>query len=576
MESLPLANVGQTARLLYDRLTFLNTHQISPTDQLAILEALRPAVDLVLESLGRHYLHQDLPLAGRPALVAKLARELLVMMVGGYQLALQQLSGGSSLTRVIRNGRRGEALHRRLHYLGQILLHDYQLYRKHPKGLWREVHSTYLAALQSALHERPFASEDARAPGRSTISDLYKQILLLGLAGPYRMLQGEVQRVYRALHRWAPLSRLEPLEPSRTYSASYLVDPGADLPPTYRDNLAAGNIRAWVLDTSRLSDALSRELEAFASASAGAPARPDDPAAPVGAELLGRLALAWGLGGTRAAARESADGELGLVYGIDAIIRSLGREDLIRGSANPVNAGAGLSAEEDAMPSFGSSLWPPDAMAVGEDIAIRAGKESPPPWSKTQQDAMAHLDHARIVDRSPRGFHVRLNGRGKRPRRVGDLVGVVEPGALSEPGAWRVGVVRWMRADAPDDVRLGVEILSDRPEPVALCWQARERGEEVSVPSLLVGDADADDGVFALLTPTFYPASDDRLKLSHGGRVQAIRVLQAIERTRSFAHCRYLPTGAGPAPAPPRETRATPVAEPVAPEDEFDTLWRNL
>ena len=110
VDSLPLANVGETARLLYERLSYLNTHKIPAADRFVILNAIRPALDLVLQSLSRHYLHQDLPLSGRAALVAKLARELLVMMVVGYGLVLRDLADGSVLTQAIRNARRGEAL----------------------------------------------------------------------------------------------------------------------------------------------------------------------------------------------------------------------------------------------------------------------------------------------------------------------------------------------------------------------------------------------------------------------------------------------------------------------------------
>jgi len=576
VDSLPLANLGETARLLYERLSYLNAHKLSPADRFAILEAIRPALDLVLQSLGRHYRHQDLPLSGRPALVAKLARELLVMMVIGYQLVLRPLAGTSPWAQVTRSGRRVEALHRRLHYLGRMLLDDFQLYRKHPKGLWREIHATYLEALQGNLQDRPVDSEEVHPPRGSTISNLYKRILLLSLSAPYRMLQGEVQRVDRALHRWAPLSRLQPLEPRLSTSALYLVEPGVDLPPRYRDDLAGGDIHAWALDTNRLSDAIARELEALGTASPADEGHLADPAAPLGAELLGRLALAWGLGGARATARESSDAELDLIYGIGAIIRALDRDPAPQGLGSPPDSEASVGAVYPPETPVGRSVWDLARMPVDEDIAIRDGELSRAPWSRTRPDTMVHRQRSRIIDRSPRGFHLHLSGRGTGPRRVGELVAATDPDAGTKGCAWRVGVIRWMRANSADDVRVGVEILSDHPEPVVLCWQRHEQGDTVSVASLLLGDAGEDESRVVLLTPAFFPAAGDRLKLRHGGRERSLRVLQAIERTRSFVHCRYAPAVVRQASAPPTESEPAPVPASAAPEDEFDTLWRNL
>jgi len=584
VQSLPLANVGQTAHMLYERLGYLNTRQIPQADRYAILEALRPALDLVLQSLGRHYLQLDLPLAGRGELVARLSRELQRMMVSGYRLVLMQLHGASPLTRAFHNGRCGEVLHRQLYYLGRLLLEDFQLYHRHPKGLWQDIHAVHLEALRLELQDRPYESEDSQFPGRSSIADLYKQLLLLGLSGPYRLLQGEAQRVYHALYGWAPLARLLPLGDAQSGSALYLVEPESDCPPRYREETAPGDLRGWVLDTGRLADVLGRELESLGgSAPPSGALRPEGWLVSLSPELIGRLTLAWGLGGTRSATRHLADGELSLIYGIDSIISVLLTGAELRPppgrTGEPPSGRDGRGGRRQDTQTAGLRV---DDLSVEEDIALLGGDEAPAPWSRAQQEGPGPIDVCRVVDRSPQGFHVRLTSRGERPRRVGDLVAVAERSARSEGHPWRVGVIRWMRANAVDDIRLGVEILSEWAEPVVLHWRRREGGEEQRMPSLLIGEPDDAGGVVDLVTPAFFPAPSDRLELRRGARIQGVRVLQPVERTRSFVHCRY--TGAlaarsarvssAPAPAPPSAS----VNKPAAPaeEDDFDTLWRNL
>ncbi|MGD8308280.1 MAG: hypothetical protein PVG98_02480, partial [Chromatiales bacterium] len=89
--SLPVANVGQTAHQLYERLSQLNRLDLPVGERREIMEALREPLDLTLRALGRHYADQALPLKGRPALVARLSRELLTMTVQGYRIIDDEL-----------------------------------------------------------------------------------------------------------------------------------------------------------------------------------------------------------------------------------------------------------------------------------------------------------------------------------------------------------------------------------------------------------------------------------------------------------------------------------------------------
>ena len=86
--ALPKANIGETARQLYQSLIELN-QLITPSDnRLQLLELLRPEVYFVTSHLERHFLNQSIVLDERPRKVANLCQALQNHMAIGYKLII--------------------------------------------------------------------------------------------------------------------------------------------------------------------------------------------------------------------------------------------------------------------------------------------------------------------------------------------------------------------------------------------------------------------------------------------------------------------------------------------------------
>src|SRR5690606_24941570 len=83
--NLPKANIGETARQLYQGLIELNQLQVSPEKRLAMLEQIRPQVHYVCSSLARYYLGQSIVLEDRPRKVANLSQSLQNHLASGYK-----------------------------------------------------------------------------------------------------------------------------------------------------------------------------------------------------------------------------------------------------------------------------------------------------------------------------------------------------------------------------------------------------------------------------------------------------------------------------------------------------------
>ena len=74
--NLPKANIGETARQLYQGLSELN-QLLTPSDnRLQMLELLRPEVYYVCKHLERHFLHQSIVLDERSRKIANLCQAL--------------------------------------------------------------------------------------------------------------------------------------------------------------------------------------------------------------------------------------------------------------------------------------------------------------------------------------------------------------------------------------------------------------------------------------------------------------------------------------------------------------------
>lgn len=574
-DSLPLANVGQTARQLFERLERLNHLVIPPGERYAILETLGPALELVLQSLMRRCLSHNLPLSGRTELVAKLTRELMAKAVVGYKIAEEQTAEGWPVVRLWRRRRRGQALHRKLHYLSRLLLQDFQLYRRHRTGLWDEIHKTYLRARDVAVAQLPYENVDTRFASHSAIEDLYKQCLLLGLSGPYGLLQGDIGRVFNGLFLWAPLCSLgsQPDEPS--LAQWFLVDPESDAPPEYVQKDAATRLRGWMLDAEPLLDLLAQRIDELQhSARLPGGRRPREEPIPFSTDLLSRLLLAWGQQRNRERPRTPSPGEVRLAYGMGSLMALLDAPHAL-GEALPSAAALHREDRVDGDSQFQLGDWAIDLDSANvENIALGSTDDSAASWARISEDTLARIHTCSIVDRSSRGFHIRADGNDDVNRRVGELVAVCDLAADGSNGPWRVGAVRWMHLLSSRDVRCGIQVLADHAEPVVLRWSRPRSHEDEDLPALLLkGRGEEPD---TLVTRTFFASPRDRLALVRQGTVNPILFDQALARSQSYVQFAFSSLGEPRAAQPGQEPGRNGDKRNAGTEDQFDGLWGSL
>src|SRR5476649_2204011 len=92
ISTLPKANLGETARQLYQGLTELNQLVTPSENRLQLLELLRPEVYYVCKHLERHFLHQAIVLDERSRKIANLCQALQSHLAIGYKQIVMRIA----------------------------------------------------------------------------------------------------------------------------------------------------------------------------------------------------------------------------------------------------------------------------------------------------------------------------------------------------------------------------------------------------------------------------------------------------------------------------------------------------
>ena len=560
---LPLAHVGETARLVYTGLRDLNRRPIKNTDRLRILEAFARPVNFVTESLERHYLEQPLPLSEKRLKVAKLARALQQEMAVGHKIVIEMGLAGR-LGRIDGRALR-RAIYGALHYLGETLLQSYLIYVAPPAGVWAETHHLYYLAEHNQLHREVVQSHLSDYRPANSIVELYKEILLLATANPYRLAQREIQTLHGHLSDWSRQAALHPLVDPRHPPGLFAVHLDEDAPPAYyvptSDRSRLPCLR--ILDVAKVAE-LTRHYLETASCAVGKSLPPS---------TFRRLVLAWGAPPKRGFARTQRRALVQMVVGIGAVHHVIER-DQGRHPGGPEPEPAHFEAGDTAPP-------PPDAPIDVWDVAENptlqtileddlglgepqsglhleaAGAEEPDPYPTTA----CHL-----LNESPTGCCLRCGGEDAPLIVVGMVIAVQ---LRSDPEGenderWRVGVIRWIRQEGKNELTLGAELIGPRAEPVHLrrIVGGQPRGEPQ--PALLVPEVRHLEQPPTVIAPALFDAGDELCLYQSGGQ-RRIRLLKALECTNSFGQYQYLPL----------EDRAVTEEEASA-ESEFEEIWHYL
>ena len=411
LKRLPLSNPLQAADELADYLATANRAKMGHDLRARMVGLLDSVVDETVTALREQFVSAPLPLAPRLHPNPELAQRLLLELATAYKILIL-----SWLGQTFRLSKKPLAryLQRLLLCLQQLLEISYETHDNVPDGVWVDLHQTYNYALRSGLADA--IPEDSKA--MLSAEQIYKGILLMALADPYRFTQIELLWAKDIIARFSNLAEIFPAEASRGHDGIFMIDVNTDVPPKPLAWEQYPTDPRWdlILNTTELAKhmaMLSTHVKAKEDPEKlGLPAAARDPEYAV---MLHRLKLSWGASTLRQSQRRrhQRGKEFEVGFGLRSVYQLIG----------PV---------------------------AGERHLVSAPGDPPP-----------MVMRCTTVDDSMGGLALRKSGTISAQVKVGDLVGVHQ-----DNGSWSVGLVRWFRVPKEGELFFGIQLLAPRAHAV--------------------------------------------------------------------------------------------------------------
>lgn len=527
--SLPLANLGESTRLLFQALSELSHTTCKPKDRYEILELIRPQVHDVIKGLSPHYLNKPVVLPEKTQKIVLLANTLNTQLATGYCQAFQGLESENRLLRS--KDAMATCLHRALTEHSRILMRTYQLYRSTHPGFWLTAHKIYRCA-QTLKIRKPKVTDNIYGDG--TIQQAYLRLLMLSCSKTHQLPQRHIEDVFSELNNW---SAFIGLRTDKLESCVFLFNPIEDTGPAYRELIERAPSLGWLgIDTKPLlsqSGGLAATVSSRRSASAGTLSK----------TILDHLSISWSSATSRAAERIPCNEPVLLTVGMNTTHFYLANQQdfsLFQFERDQGDHSAHFQERE-----VEKDVW---SQTGNKDTRIRGGDASEPINYRSSKDSVETISYSlpqnnqapvtpsskyeylrsRILDNSSSGCRIEWPEDTQLRVRTGELIGL----KTDDYDSWRVGIVRWLRSDGSHQI--GIEALSSAATPYsARLVQSGLPVNEYQRAILLSGGQIA-QGPLLLLAGVVGISEGHTVELLRPGHSMRIKLGKIVEQSNAF------------------------------------------
>jgi len=546
VKNLPLFNIDTCVSQLEFGLSEINGVEMPPADRFEVLESLTEPVKHITGKLQKKNLGKRFPLNKDELNQSNQAIGIFLAMATGYKLLVTALDWEAwDATCLIDAEAKVIPMQRAIRYLTESLIGSYQVYSQHREGIWRDLHALYALAVKHGLQAYQVIDTTLQKPALTSVETAYKQILLLSLAGPYRLRQGEIRQVYNLLARWAPYCRCNAAQ-EQDIPGLFTCHLSSDDPPRYLQLTRRDRIDSeWViLDTSGITEPVNAKLTELRN-------NPNLRNILPGENTLKRLMLCWGVMPERRFTRRRKETPVQLVLGLQAIhhlltepapnqademARETPREDFLRdptfeqptviATNHPSKLKAASHASRQSNPFMPRIQYPlSGAYALGTK-------------GKHDDDQTPSIESWQMVDVSVGGYCLLWECNDVSSAQVGELVALRTCREDSNDG-WKLSVVRRMKFTPERGLMLGVQLMASGATPVCARLCRDEPLTENKSQGLLLAENRVLKQPPSLLLPSAHFRTGCLSMLSCGGNDEKIILVRELENTGCFAHFHF-------------------------------------
>lgn len=476
IDALPRANLGETAKQIFTVLHQANQLTYSYSDRIRFLETLREPLEYVTSSMKKHFVGISLPLPDKSQKVAAITKELFSSMATGYEIALEDMLAKKIV--IFDKKPLTMLIHRSITYIGQSLLTAYQSYSPFPEKYWEELHKLYHFAEKRKLLKNKIRDDQHTYVEKTSVATEYTRILLLSLASPYHLRQGESGKVYGALERWLTNPIIRPLTDEDKDAGKFVDNLAQAHAPSALSLALSKNFTDTsmlrIIDTYEIAAKLEYELKNNEDTGASTITSIDITRPDLPHDLLQRLLIAWAMASKRHFPRTDKNEQVKITIGLSAAHQFITQKAQTMNNAqytnkyndrahfesteiklNPNNPNA---TSEDVWgliyPSELSGLEP----LVEGELTLQGSTQMS--LEDIQTDAKEYqTDNWLIVNESAKGMMVNNKDEFKNKAQVGELVSIRRQ-TNGRAKRWSIGVIRWLKFNHDKSLQMGIETLN--------------------------------------------------------------------------------------------------------------------
>lgn len=566
VQDLPMANVGECSRQLYQAIVELNQLNISAQQRSQLLELVRDPIHFITSELSKHFLNQSISLPEKQQKIANLAQALHIHLATGYKIVMLDSLENIANEKVRKNF--ACAAHRMISEYGDVLVRSAQLYCSPPKGIWKELHEVFHFSEAIGLLKYTISDNQNKHIAETRIDESYKRNLLLACCRANQLRQKEIALVYEAFEIWS-----DHVEVGSGYSHNsvFILNLQQDAPPVYR-SLMHDRLSDYFygFDTAELNQRLTDTLSSMQQKS-------DDGVnylvIPPGMTqvLMNHLHHSLGILTKRTFKRIANDGALYLCAGLSAShYYTSGRKNfqalLLQSNAAIMTGGeSGNQFLEKSRRQ--DDAWS-DAFDAGGGNSMHGPAGTPLEFelAKEENKGAEYPEHrVPLVNTSPGGYCLQWQGSIPSNIQAGEILAVRE----TQTQPWSIAVIRWIRHSRKQGTQLGIELLAPHAQPCAVQLLHKTGNPSEYLRGLLLPELSSIGQPSTLITPRVPFQTGNKVSLRYTDSETKCILEECIASTPSFSQFKL-----SPAVALNKMTKSINTEDEA--EDDFDSLWPSL
>ncbi|MBL4828035.1 MAG: hypothetical protein JKY66_10050 [Spongiibacteraceae bacterium] len=570
VDDLPVANLGETTRKLYQALNEFNQVHLLPEMRMNLLEKLRPSVNFASNVLAKHYLNQPIVLSPQASKVADLANALHHQMATGFTIvathtaAMGKRVGFSKPDQLI-----AKALHRAITEHSLNMLRHYQLYEPVGVGVWHNLHQFYRLAKQYKILDVLVVDE---AFSDCTVEGNYIRALLIGCAKPNQLRQEDFMEIFKPLAKWADLCKVTGIDKP----GLFVIDPTGNRSPVYSELYDTALESHWLsLDTNTLATHIQHLYDDMDKSELKV--RDGDDV--VSRDLLGHLTSVWSVMSKRTYIRTDADDELQVCVGLsaahhfvsgeldfDSLVVERGAKAMVGQNENPFLKSSGWDQRNKDVwdNAYTSNAGQSQVSLESIDYQIRDYEGS----KKSTSREKYHNHNVQMINSSAHGYCVQWSHKSVAHIKSGEIVGVRQHAG----DQWSIGVIRWVsHSNKSQQTQLGLELISPNASPYG-ARVVRVKGAPAKyLRALVLPGVPAINRPVTLLTARVPFRVGQKVVLNQRGSEIQVSLSKKLNDVGAYSQFEFRKISAKAGVGQEDSS-----SESKKSDNEFDSLWRSL